>query len=79
MKDVTPCNAPLYDEIGVTRLYDKVVQIQGMAQYFPDKYPKGRKCDRQYMFNVWNSVDPAGCKKVIEHANKVRYSISGEK
>ena len=46
MKDVTPCNAPLYDEIGVTRLYDKVVQIEGMAIYFPDKYPKGRKCDR---------------------------------
>ena len=30
MKDVRFCNPPLYDEIGVKALYDKVVQSKDM-------------------------------------------------
>lgn len=58
MKQVRFVNAPAYDEIGVKALYDKVVQQPGMAKYFPNKYPKGRQCEKQYMFNIWNSIHP---------------------
>ena len=42
MTEVRFCNPPAFDEIGVRALYDKVLKLPGMAQYFPDKLPKGR-------------------------------------
>ena len=30
--------------------------LDGVAKYFPDKYPKGRVCDREYMFNIVNTL-----------------------
>ena len=42
MKDVNFCNPPAFDEIGVIALYAKVLKRPGMAQYFPDKLPKGK-------------------------------------
>ena len=31
-----------YDELSVKGLYGEFMSLDGMAQYFPDKYPKGR-------------------------------------
>ena len=42
MQEVRFCKPSHYDEIGVLNLYQKVVKMQGMAELFPDKYPKGR-------------------------------------
>ena len=42
MKEVNFCNVPSYDEIGVKALYEKVVKLTGMSQYFPDKMPVGK-------------------------------------
>ena len=46
MKDVNFINAPAYDETGVKNLYDKVLKSDDMKPYFPDKYPKGSRCDK---------------------------------
>ena len=35
-KDVKICNPPKYDEISVKQLYDECLQLDGMAQHFPD-------------------------------------------
>ena len=58
MKQVNFCNPPAYDEIGVKALYIKVVAMPNMAKYFPTKYPKGRQCDKGYMYNIWNTIHP---------------------
>ena len=58
MKEVRFCNPPSYDEIGVKNLYEKVVNLADMAQYFPSSYPKGRMCCKSYMYNVWNTLYP---------------------
>ena len=79
MSEVRFCNPPLYDEIGVKALYDKVVKLEGMSKYFPDSYPVGRKCDRSYMYNVWNTTHPEDVKEVISYANEVRYSLTSER
>ena len=50
-----------------------------MARYFPDSYPKGRMCDRSYMYNVWNTLHPEDVKAVIAYANEVRYSLVSER
>ena len=31
-----------YDELSVKNLYHKFIVLDGMAQYFPNGYPKGR-------------------------------------
>ena len=78
IKDVRFCNPPSYDEIGVKHLYDKVISLEGMAQYFPDKYGKGRSCCRSYMYNIWNTIYPDDVASVIEFANRKRYSVTNE-
>jgi hypothetical protein len=42
MSAVKFCNPPAYDEIGVKALYEWVIKEPHMADYFPDKFPKGR-------------------------------------
>ena len=59
-----------YDELSVKNLYDKFLTLEGMAEYFPSKYPKGRICDREYMFNVANTLHQDVLKELIEHALK---------
>ena len=62
MNQVSFINVPAYDEIGVKAMYDKVVKMEGMAKFFPDKYPKDTRCDKSYMYNVWNSIHPDAVK-----------------
>ena len=45
--DVINCNPPKYDEISVVKLYDECLKLPGMAEHFPDVYPKGRTCNRE--------------------------------
>ena len=58
LKEVKFIQTPKYDEISVKNLYDKFIDMEGMKDYFPDKYAKGRQCDREYMFNVANILYP---------------------
>ena len=38
--EIKTCNPARYDEISVAQLYDPCIKMPGMAQYFPDQYPK---------------------------------------
>ena len=40
MSEVRFINVPAFDEIAVKYLYSDVIKKEGMAQYFPDKFPK---------------------------------------
>ena len=55
-RDVVYIDVPKYDELSVKKLYDNLLSLDGMDKYFPDSYPKGRICDRDYMFNVANTL-----------------------
>ena len=63
------CSPPAYDEIGVKKLYEKIIKQDGMSDYFPETYPKGAQCDRTYMYNIWNTLYPEDVEQVINHAN----------
>ena len=79
MSEVKFCNPPAFDEIGCKALYSKVVMQPKMADYFPDKFPKGRTCCKSYLYNIWNTLHPDDVKAVFEHANSVRYSFTADK
>ena len=69
MAEARSCNAPMYPELSIEKLYDKILENDGMSDYFPDTYSKGRYCDRTYFWTIWNSLFPELVKQSIEHAN----------
>ena len=79
MSAVKFCNPPAYDEIGVKALYEWVIKEPHMADYFPDKFPKGRQCDKSYMYNIWNTIQPEQVEAVLAQSNQVRHSLTAEK
>jgi hypothetical protein len=79
MSEVNFCNPPTFDEIAVVNLYKEVIASPGMAELFPDHYPKGRQCCRAYMFNCWNTLHPETVSKVIKHAFDQRFSTENDK
>jgi hypothetical protein len=68
-----------YDELSVKNLYDDLLALDGMKMYFPDKYPKGRQCDRAYLFNIANTLHPQVMSEVVQHAQQQRHSVEGQK
>ena len=68
-----------YDELSVKQLYDKLLALPMMKDYFPNKYPKGRCCDRDYMFNVANTLHEEVVTELVEHALNQRHAPDGIK
>ena len=79
MQEVRFINVPAYDELSVKKIYSKSISLPGMIDYFPDKYPKGSTCSKEYMYNVFNTLYPKEVNSLIEHANSLRYSVDEEK
>ena len=73
--DVRFVNVPMYDEIAVKRLWPEMRNSPDFMKYFPDKLPKGRIPDRDYFFNVMNTINPEYTSRLIKHANEQRNSI----
>ena len=42
LSEVKYINIPKYDELSVKNLYPKLIALENMKHYFPDKYSKGR-------------------------------------
>ena len=78
MNEVSFVNVPAFDEIAVKHLYADVMKKEGMAAYFPSKFPKNTQCDKAYFWNIWHTKYPAQVKEVIKFANKQRYSVTNE-
>lgn len=66
MSQIRPCNPPHYDEISVTELYQACIKMPRMAEFFPDKYPKGRTCSRSYFFTILSTLHPEYTDKLLK-------------
>jgi len=76
--DVKKVKVTKYDELSVKKLYKKFMVLEHFPDYMPDKYAKGRQCDREYMFNVANTLYPEVVKELIHHALKVRHAVDAD-
>ena len=47
-------------------------------KYFPDKLPEGRIPDRDYFWNVFNTLYEDYVTELVAHANKVRNEANVE-
>ena len=78
LREVKFVQVTKYDELSVKNLYDNFMTLEGMNLYFPDKYPKGRQCDREYMFNVANTLYEEITTELIQHALLQRNATESE-
>ena len=62
----------MYDEVSVRKVWLFAKEDAALSFYFPDIYKKDRYPDRDFFFNVLNTLYPDYLKSVIQHANRVR-------
>jgi len=79
LKEVKFVNVPVYDELSVKNLWPHCQTIDDIMKYFPDTLPKGRNPDREYFFNVLNTLNEQYVAELIKHANDARHSASAFK
>ena len=62
-------NVPFYDELAVKKIWPDVQNDSEVMFYMPSKLPKGRVPDREYLFNVLNTVREGYVRSICEFAN----------
>ena len=72
MKDVKFINVPVYDELSVKKFWPLMQSDAEFMKHFPDKLPIGRIPDRDYFWNVMNTLHEEYVTELISYANKVR-------
>jgi hypothetical protein len=70
MSEVRPINMPKFDELSVKKVYPMICRDNELMRYFPDSYPKGREPDRQYVFNILNSLRGEYVARIIKNAHE---------
>ena len=62
-------NVPFYDELAVKKIWPDVQNDPEVMFFMPSKLPKGRVPDREYLFNVLNTVREGYVTSICEFAN----------
>ena len=78
MEVVRWVNVPKVDELSVKELWPHMQTNQKFMRFFPDQLPKGRNPDRDYFFNVLNTIEEKYCQQAIVHANQQRHTGGGQ-
>ena len=56
LNEVRRVNVPMYDELSVVKLWPLMQDDAEFKSFFPSSMPKGRLPDRDYFFNILNTV-----------------------
>ena len=72
LKDVKSINMPMYDELSVVNLWPDMQNDANFMQYFPDQMAKNRLPERDYFFNIMNSLMGEYAQAIMQHANEQR-------
>ena len=56
LSEVKRICVPLYDELSVIKLWPMMKNDEDFKMFFPTKMPKGRRPDRDYFFNILNTL-----------------------
>ena len=77
LRAVRHANVPKYDELSVKKFWPLMQKDAKFMQYMPDPMPKGegRLPERNYFWNVLNTVKTAYVQQLIEHANQLRMTV----
>ena len=70
LKQVKFVTVPKYDELSVKRFWPMLQSDETFMQYMPVPTAEGRLPDREYFWNIANTVQHAYVQRVIQHANE---------
>ena len=68
-------NMPRYDELSVKRFWPLMQTDAAFMLYMPDPTPDGRLPEREYFWNVLNTLQTEYVQRLIEHANAQRMTV----
>ena len=57
LSEVKHVHIPKYEELSVKKLWPLMWQVEDFMVYMPDPIPEGRLPERQYFWNVLNTVN----------------------
>ena len=69
LRAVQQVNMPRYDELSVKKFWPLMQKDAIFMEYLPDPTPDGRLPEREYFWNVLNTLQTAYVQRLIEHAN----------
>ena len=69
---------PRYDELSVKKLWPSMSKDKKFMQFFPDDFAESKGPSREYFFNILSTLYHDYLVKITAHANKERYSATGE-
>ena len=72
LKDVKSINMPMYDELSVVNIWPDMQHDANFMLYFPDQMAKNRLPERDYFFNIMNSLMREYAQVIMQHANEQR-------
>jgi hypothetical protein len=66
MSEVRWVNVPQFEELSVQAIYPIIAKDAEVKIYFPEKLAKNKLPDRDYMYNVVNTLRPEYVKNLVE-------------
>jgi len=75
LRHVIHASVPRFDELSVKKFWPLMQRDQVFMQYMPDPTPDGRLPEREYFWNVLNTLHTAYVQRLIEHANAQRMTL----
>ena len=74
LNEVKRICVPLYDELSVIKLWPMLQRDIEFMKFFPEKMAKGRVPDREYFFNILNTLHSDYVSQLVKHAQQQRNS-----
>ena len=71
-------SVPHFQELSVKRLWLDLKQDSKFNIYFNDEFPEEKVPNREYFYNILNTIYPDYLKSIMAHASKERYAVDGE-
>ena len=72
LRQVKWIHVPVYDELAVQKIWPLIKEDREMMKFFPNKLPKGRLPDREYFWNIVNTLNEPYVTQLLKHANELR-------
>ena len=66
---------PKYDELSVKKFWPLMQKDVAFMMYMPDPTADGRFPEREYFWNVLNTLQTAYVQRLLEHANQQRMTV----
>ena len=75
LRTVQHVNMPRYDELSVKKFWPLMQKDEVFMKYLPDPTPDGRLPEREYFWNVLNTLKNEYVQQLVEHANAQRMTV----